>query len=392
MNVHFINVQKILQQLFFPLNFTCLISIFALYMATLHKEFIPNPYTKTLTAGETTWRSPSNIALVKYWGKHGQQLPKNTSISFTLDNCATQTRLEYQIAQNNEPTLKVLLDGKEEPGFLPKIQKFFNIAGPYIPFLGECDLVVHTTNSFPHSSGIASSASGMSALALCLLDIENSLMDTPHSSEFYNKKASFLARLGSGSAARSIDGGLVVWGQHSKIDGSSDLYAVAYPEAVHPVFHDFCDTILLVDKGQKVVSSTVGHGLMHNHPFAEQRFQQANSNMEHIKPILASGDLKAFIALVESEALSLHAMMLTSSPYFVLMKPATLEIINRIWAFRQETDTPLCFTLDAGANVHLLYPKNTAETVRAFIETSLKPFCKDGAYIHDNVGAGAIRL
>ena len=96
MNVHFINVQKILQQLFFPLNFTYLISIFALYMATLHKEFIPNPYTKTLTAGETTWRSPSNIALVKYWGKRAGvdrnlNLPAVGSLSMTLDGLRTVT-------------------------------------------------------------------------------------------------------------------------------------------------------------------------------------------------------------------------------------------------------------------------------------------------------------
>lgn len=361
-------------------------------MTELHQEFIPVAYSKSLTGGENAWKAPSNIALVKYWGKHGQQLPKNTSISFTLDHCATETRLEFSHKQHQQHQLKVLLDGQEEPGFVPKIKSLFDMAQPYLPFLAQYDFTIYTSNSFPHSSGIASSASGMSALAACLLDLENQLLERPHTDDFFRKKASFLARLGSGSAARSIDGGLVVWGKHSEIDGSSDLFAVPFADSVHPVFSSYCDTVLLVDKGQKVVSSTVGHGLMHNHPFAEARFAQANQNIAAIKPILASGDLTAFTALVESEALSLHAMMLTSSPYFILMKPATLEIINRIWEYRKQTAVPICFTLDAGANVHLLYPEAHREQVRTFIEQRLKEFCKDGAYIHDKVGLGAVRL
>ncbi|WP_420380094.1 diphosphomevalonate/mevalonate 3,5-bisphosphate decarboxylase family protein [Gilvibacter sp.] len=366
-------------------------SIFAL-MATLHQEFLPSAYTNTVTSGSVAWKSPSNIALVKYWGKHGQQLPKNASISFTLDHCATSTRLEFSQKESTGFDITVLLDGKVQEDFVPKIEKFFNVAKPYLPFLQQYSFTLHTSNSFPHSSGIASSASGMSALALCLLDLEDQLRDVPMSAAAFKTKASFLSRLGSGSASRSIDGGLVVWGVHPEIEGSSDLFAVQYPEEVHPVFQDYCDTVLLVDTGEKVVSSTVGHGLMHGHPFAEQRFAQANANLKAIKPILAKGDLEAFMALVESEALSLHAMMLSSSPYFILMKPATLAIINRIWSFRKETGVPACFTLDAGANVHLLYPAAQKEAVHNLIDSELKAHCKNGAYIHDRVGKGAVRL
>jgi diphosphomevalonate decarboxylase len=95
---------------------------------------------------------------------------------------------------------------------------------------------------------------------------------------------------------------------------------------------------------------------------------------------------------VESEALSLHAMMLTSMPYFILMKPNTLEIINRIWKFREETGSKLCFTLDAGANVHALYPEGEKDTVSKFIEYELSKFCKNGEYIEDEVGLGAERI
>ena len=356
-------------------------------------NFIPKSYTKTLEKGSVSYQSPSNIALVKYWGKYSEQLPKNASISFTLSNCHTKTTLSYEKIKPSEGfQFEVYLDGKREKGFEPKIQKFFERVGKYVPFLKDYKFKIETTNSFPHSSGIASSASGMSALALCLLSIEKQLISEKISEEFFNKKASFLARLGSGSACRSIDGPLIVWGEHQKIEGSSNLFGTKYPFEVHYVFKNYQDTILLVDKGEKQVSSTVGHNLMHEHPFAEQRFQQANNNLSKLIPVLKVGDISEFIKIVESEALSLHAMMMTSMPYFILMKPNTLEIINKIWSFRKETKSNVCFTLDAGANVHVLYPKAEKEAVSAFIKAELKPFCKNGEYIHDQTGNGATPL
>ena len=95
---------------------------------------------------------------------------------------------------------------------------------------------------------------------------------------------------------------------------------------------------------------------------------------------------------MESEALTLHAMMMTSMPYFMLMKPDTLEIIQKIWQYREETKTPVCFTLDAGANVHLLYPSSEKDKVQTFIKDNLAQHCENGQYIHDQVGAGAIKI
>ncbi|HLV50686.1 MAG TPA: hypothetical protein VKY44_01860, partial [Flavobacterium sp.] len=209
---------------------------------------------------------------------------------------------------------------------------------------------------------------------------------------YYNEKASLLARLGSGSACRSIKGNIVVWGETASIENSSDLFGVAFPYEVHSIFENYQDTILLVDKGEKQVSSTVGHELMHNHPFAERRFQQAHENIERLKTVLKSGDLEQFIALVESEALTLHAMMMTSMPYFILMKPNTLEIIQQLWKFRQETNTPVCFTLDAGANVHVLYPEKYKKEVQHFIENQLAAYCQNGQFINDEMGFGIKEL
>ena len=223
------------------------------------------------------------------------------------------------------------------------------------------------------------------------MSLENEL-NSELTEEYINKKASFLARLGSGSASRSIEGPMVVWGNHPEIEGSSDLFGVRFPYKVHAVFENYQDAILLVDKGEKQVSSTIGHNLMHDHPYAENRFAQANENLSKISEILQNGDIKAFVSLVESEALTLHAMMMTSNPYFILMKPNTLEIINRIWEYRNENDSNICFTLDAGANVHVLYPEVEKEAVNQFIENELSKYCQKNHYICDTVGFGAKQL
>ncbi len=360
------------------------------------KDFIPSNDETGLAGhekGRISWKSPSNIALIKYWGKKENQIPANPSLSFTLDACATETRVSYRKRDTPSPNFSFELhfEGRPKDDFRPKIETFFRRIEKYLSFLSQYHFKIETSNSFPHSSGIASSASGMSALSLCLMSIEREL--APKMDEdFFNKKASFLARLGSGSACRSIQGELVQWGHHSYIEGSSDLYGIKYPYPVHDLFTHFQDTILLVDQGQKQVSSTVGHDLMHDHPFAKQRFAQAHRNLAQLRSVLRDGDMGGFIRIVESEALTLHAMMMTSYPYFILMKPNTLEIIQKIWAFRESSKANLCFTLDAGANVHVLYPLKEKEKIYGFIKDELLRFCENGNHICDSTGRGAKRI
>ncbi len=356
-------------------------------------EFIPKPFSNLLEKANFTWQTPSNIALIKYWGKSNLQLPKNASISFTLNNCHTITTIYFTKNRGVEgANFNLFFEGKKKEDFKPKIAQFFTRIQQYCPYILWYDMEIHSKNSFPHSSGIASSASGFSAISMCLMSLEQELQTIKLSKEYINKKASFIARLGSGSASRSIEGGLVVWGNHLEIEGSSDLFGVQFPYKVHSIFKDYQDTILLVDKEEKQVSSTVGHNLMMNHPFAIQRFAQANENLSKLSKILQNGDVKSFINLVESEALTLHGMMLTSNPYFILMKPNTLEIINKIWRYRQENNSNICFTLDAGANVHILHPKKEKEKVNQFINNDLAQFCQKKQYICDSVGFGAKKV
>ena len=359
------------------------------------QDFILKSYNSNVEGGSVKWASPSNIALVKYWGKKENQIPENPSISFTLSDCKTITEITYSKKTGTDFSFDIYFEGEKNEAFKPKIQTFFERIELYMPFLKDFHFNIETSNTFPHSSGIASSASGMSAIALCLMSIEQKLTEKQNESKetlsYFNKKASFLARLGSGSACRSIEGELVVWGQNMSTL-SSDLYGVKFEGAVHQNFKNYQDTILLVDKGEKQVSSTVGHKLMYGHPFAKERFLQAHANLAKLTTILASGDLKEFVKIVESEALTLHAMMMTSMPYFILMKPNTLEIINKIWQFRAETNSNICFTLDAGANVHVLYPENEKENVLNFIKNDLVSYCQNGHYICDQIGKGANQI
>jgi len=351
------------------------------------KDFIATTYN-SITSANFEWSAPSNIALVKYWGKKENQIPANPSISFTLNHCKTITKLEVvKKSETQDISFELLFEGKPKEDFKPKIRKFLERIAPYCPYIKDYHFKIDTQNTFPHSSGIASSASGMAALAVNIMRLEKTIIPSI-SDEYFYSKASFLARLGSGSACRSIKGEVVVWGNHDAISGSSDLFGVAFSE-IHENFNNYQDTILLVDKGEKQVSSTLGHNLMHNHPYAEQRFAQAHENLTALKEVLTTGNIAEFIKIVESEALTLHAMMLTSMPYFILMKPNTLAIINALWNFRNKTQIPVCFTLDAGANVHVLYPAAVKEKVLQFIQDELVAYCQNGQYICDCIGTGA---
>lgn len=325
---------------------------------------------------------PSNIALIKYWGKYKNQIPANPSISYTLNNCKTNTSMEF--LADEEFSVQTFLAGNEEPKFAEKIEKYFRNIEEYLPWILKGKYIIKTENTFPHSSGIASSASGFGAIAKCLMELEQQFSGI-QDGDFKVRKASFLARLGSGSACRSLYEGLVVWGRTKEVEDSSDLYAVQYlNDEIHEVFKSFNDWVLLIHEGEKSVSSTVGHGLMNTNPYAERRFQEAHENFAALKMILKNGDMPNFIKLVEHEALTLHAMMMMSDPAFILMKTGTLAVINKIWDFRKDTGLPLFFTLDAGANVHLLFPADKDEDqIKEFIVKELLQFTQNNGVVKD---------
>ena len=327
--------------------------------------------------------SPSNIAIVKYWGKHGNQLPNNPSISFTLSRCHTATSIKVKENNSEKYTMRFLFEGRESPKFQEKIEKYLIDNQQYFDFLRGLDLDVTSSNSFPHSSGIASSAASMSALVLCLLKIEKIVNQDVTPLDM--RKASFLSRLASGSAARSVYPVMALWGATPSVSDSSDEYAVPLANVVNNVFKTYHDSILIVSNKEKSVSSRVGHSLMNGHPLAEQRYATARANTERLLHVLKNGDLNEFIDIAEAEALQLHEMMATSTPPYKLVEPNTLKIIELVRTFRRDTNVPACFTLDAGPNVHLLYPEAFDSQVKQFIKDELLQYCHDNQCIDDVV-------
>lgn len=348
----------------------------------------PEHIFKEIPTGKVGWKSPSNIALVKYWGKKDGQIPSNASLSFTLSKSLTETIVEFSPASGEDFKLEFFLDGESNEKFAKKTSDYFKSLTNTFPFINQLDFKIHSKNTFPHSAGIASSASGMSAIALCLCEIERKYFDDFSSEEKFFKRASYFARLGSGSACRSVYGGLVSWGEIEGSRNTSNMFGSKLMKNIDPVFEDFHDSILIVDAAQKRVSSSVGHGLMNSNPFSKGRFVQAEQNIQRLLKVIDSGNLKEFVKIVESEALTLHSMMMTSDPYFLLMKPNTISIIEKIWEFREETEIQVCFTLDAGPNIHLLYPDENKNEVRSFIDSELMQFTANNTVIHDMVGKG----
>ena len=340
--------------------------------------------------GKVGWRCPSNIAIVKYWGKHGNQLPNNASFSFTLSNAHTDTFIAYSQQKNDNVSIDFLFEGKENKAFGDKIRSYLKKIAKFVPIVKDFHFKIESKNSFPHSSGIASSASAMGALALCICSIEAEIFSISHDEEL-RQKASYLARLGSGSASRSLIPFFSTWGSHPDVIKSSDLHATQ-TEDLHPIYKSFHDDILIVSAKEKSVSSTSGHELMNNNIYASPRYTQANNRVKELIDIMKTDNVDAFGKIAEDEAMTLHALMMCSNPSYILMEPGTLEMINEIRSFRQRTKLPIYFTLDAGPNIHLLYPDSVKEDAALLIQDYLIQHTENNVVIKDKVGNGPTRL
>ncbi len=340
--------------------------------------------------GKVHWQSPSNIAIVKYWGKKGIQIPINPSISFSLLKSYTETEIKYSLKKSSEDiSAKFHFEGIKNDAFENKILNYFSQIKSDFQLFNKYHLEIKSKNTFPHSAGIASSASSMSALVLCLLSIEQT--ERKISEDEFRKRASYYSRLASGSACRSIKDGFSLWGETDAFPSSSNDYAVQLSE-IHSNFRELQDAILIVDSKQKKVSSTEGHRLMENHPHKIARITQANAHTAELIAALKTGDFSTFARISEIEAIGLHALMMTSSPSYNLMETNSLNIIEKIKAFRTKSGLDLCFTMDAGPNVHLIYPKLNQEKITRFIEKELLVYCESDKWIADEMGIGPIQL
>ena len=341
-------------------------------------------------SGKVTWRSPANLAIVKYWGKRSGQIPENPSISLSLSESWTETSVLYAPIEKMDSgiSMSFSFEGYPDHQFGARIREYLERLLPIFPFLNQLHLDIYSKNSFPHSSGIASSASGMSALALCLCSLEDYLFATLGNDGKFRQKASFVSRIGSGSACRSIYSTAALWGSTGFIAGSSNDFAVSLEAYVHPRIKEFSDAILIIESSEKKISSTKGHKMMEEHPFAKARYLQAKNHIRDLFQVLQNGDIERFGLIVEKEALILHSLIMSSGQGYFLMTPNTLKILQLVREFRKSTGCPVYFSLDAGPNVHLLYPKEQEKIAENFIMDVLLDYCEEGKWIADKVGSG----
>ena len=299
---------------------------------------------------KTTVKSLANIALIKYWGKKDEalRLPLNNSISVNLSGAFSLTTVEFspQLRKDRIEMVGEEIGEKEKERIIEHLDRVREMAK--IEFRAR----VKTKNNFPKGAGVASSASGFSALSLAAARAAGLKLSS--------KEVSILARLGSGSACRSVPDGFVEW---KKGSSSSSSYAYSlYP----PGYWDLVDLVVLVSAQVKKVSSTKGHSVVKSSPFAQARTKGVSQRLRKIKKALKEKDFTLLGETIEEEALNMHAVMMTSSPSLLYWSPKTLELMLAIRNWREE-GLESYFTLDAGPTVHLICQKKEKKLILSMI-------------------------
>lgn len=286
---------------------------------------------------KSTAKAPANIAFIKYWGKKDEvlRIPINDSISMNLSNAYTTTTVEFSSVYPSDETYygDNKMEAKESRRVIDHLDRIRKLAKVQIK------AKVVTRNSFPKGVGIASSASGFAALTLAAADALG--LKLPE------KKLSVLARLGSGSACRSIPDGFVLW-KTGKSSNESYAYSL-YDEK----YWDLRDIIAVVSEDKKKITSTKGHEDAGNSIFFEARIKNLPRRIVELKEVLQNKDIKKFGELVEKEAIELHTIMMTQTPPLFYWNKDTMDIIHQVHHWRNE-GTEVYFTIDAGHNVHLI--------------------------------------
>jgi diphosphomevalonate decarboxylase len=279
----------------------------------------------------STAMAPANIAVIKYWGRKDDalRLPANNSISINLSGISTVTTVEF-LNGLREDIVSIdgrAVEGVEKSRIVAQLDRVRQMAGVHLP------AKVQSKNNFPKGTGLASSCSA--GLSLSERDL------------------SLLARLGSGSACRSIPSGFVEW-KAGTSDRSSYAHSL-YP----PDYWEISDVIAIVASEAKKVSSTEGHNAAQTSPFYRTRLREMPQKIEKMKEAIRKRDFSEFGEIAEAEALSMHATMLTSRPALIYWVPTTLRIMHQITDWRSG-GLESYFTIDAGPNVHVLCLANDA--------------------------------
>lgn len=289
----------------------------------------------------------SNIALIKYWGNRDDKLrlPTNGSISITLDGLTTTTTVTFDpaLAADQVQIGAGIVSGEAAARVSQHLDHVRQLAG----VTDHAEVV--SVNNFPTGVGIASSASAFAALSLAATAALGLSLS--------ERALSSLARLGSGSAARSIPGGFVEW-------YAADQHADSYAESFAPAdYWSLIDLIAIVSRTHKTTGSTEGHALANSSPYQATRVATAPERIARCKQAVLARDFDALAEVVEHDSTLMHAVMMTGNPALFYWQPSTLAIMASVREWRA-AGLPVCYTIDAGANVHCLTLPDQADAIR----------------------------
>lgn len=306
------------------------------------------------TDRRATAQANPNIAFIKYWGNEQDhlRLPLNPSLSMNLKELyakTTTTWVEDDASRGDQLTI----NGETIQGsalervisFLDEVRSRYHV---------NARAQVDSVTNFPMGAGIASSAAAFAALAHSATAALGLMLDV--------RELSSLARLGSGSASRSIPEGFVKWHK-------GDDHASSFAETIAPADHwNLVDLIAIVDHTHKPVGSSQGHGLAASSPLQDARVRGSRSRLEQCEDALLQRDFKSFAHVVELDSNIMHAVMMTSEPALFYWEPASLQIMKSVPKWR-DTGLAVCYTLDAGPNVHCLCLASDVDQVQEKLQS-----------------------
>jgi diphosphomevalonate decarboxylase len=302
----------------------------------------------------------SNIALIKYWGRspdHDPNLniPSTDSVSMTKygltrdTHLQTHTTIDFSEAYEEDAAI---LEGEVLTG--KKMERILRAVNP----LRKCANIDYkfkmtSKNDFPTQAGLASSASGFAALAIATADVLGV--------HLLKEETSTWARLGSGSATRSIHGGFVHWHKGNSHE-TSHAEQICGPEEFN-----MNAVIAIIHEGRKDITSDVGHKSAHTSPFNEVRIKKSKEQTKEIRKAILNDDFGKVGKIAEESCKYMHAVMMTSSPPLFYWHPNTLKVIRSIQRIRGE-GLECYFTIDAGPNIHCLCRPEDAYELQKLLE------------------------
>ncbi len=310
-----------------------------------------------------TVKSPANIAFIKYWGqtKKNIYIPRNDNISMTLSNCQTITTIqrdpnlkediiEIQKGDKYSPLLKDTHKGRNAYEQINRIRKLAK---------SKDKVHIRSKNTFPSDAGIASSASGFSALTGALLLAFDQRKIFEDKKEFSKE----VRLCGSASAARSAYGGFVELKTGNSHDES---YAVQIGDEKH---WDLVDIVAIVSSEKKKTSSSQGHAAVDSSPYYKTRLVEMQSRIKSTRVSIREKNIRKLGIATEEDTISLHIIMMTSKPPAYYWEPGTIAVMKAVINWREKVGLQAYFSIDAGANVHVICEKKDAKKVEKRLKT-----------------------